>query len=200
MGQRLVITVEEKNEDVATIYFHWSGYTKSIYHELRDLIKMLDGKTINRTVLTENGFCEVESAKVEETDTVLKLIRLYESVGGGLSSDSYADFEKRYPGVEYKKFADRSNGLIDFTEKTMGEAKSWAEASATIDLDTREVFVEPFYFVDPEELKPDDVVTELKDDPTLFTFDEIEEQYKMICNIESAYVKYGTDMIYGIIE
>ena len=200
MGQRLVVSVIENNERLATIYFHWSGYTISTYFELKTLINMLDGKTVDRTVLTREGFQKIESAKVEEEDTLLKLVRLYESLGGGLSGNEFEAFAKRYPGVAFKKDADRNNGLIDFTKEGMKDADNWAEASASINLDTREVVVEPFFCIFPEELEPDDVVTELKEDPTRFTFDDIEDRYNMICNVDTTYVKYDDEVIYGIIE
>ena len=201
MGQRLVVSVIENNERLATIYFHWSGYTKSVYDELRTFINMLNGKQVNRTVLTKEGFREIESAKAEEEDTLLKLVRMYESVGGGLSDEADEAFEKKYPGVEYSKDVSRNDGLIDFTEEGMRNADCWAEATAKVDLDFREVSVEPFYYVDPDDLEPDDVVTELSEDPFSFIFDEIEDRYNMICNVDSAYVKYKDDeTIYGIIE
>ena len=89
--------------------------------------------------------------------------------------------------------------MIDFTKEGMEDADNWAEASASINLDTREVVVEPFYCVFPEELEPDDVVTELKEDPIQFTFDDIEDRCDMIYSIDSAYVKYD-DEVYGIIQ
>jgi hypothetical protein len=197
--RKLVISVVENSERLATIYFHLSGYTKSVYNELRNLIDMLNGKTAKRIVFDENGFHEVESAKVKETDTLLKLLRLYESIGGGLSRNEFEAFEEKYPNVEYKKNADRNNGLIDFTEKSMADADKWAEATATINLDTEEVFVNPFYYINTDDLEVDDVVTELKEDPRQFRFDEMEDRYDMICSVDSDYVSYGIS-VYGVVK
>ena len=38
MGQRLVITANYKNQEIAKIYFHWSAYTVSALQEAYDLI------------------------------------------------------------------------------------------------------------------------------------------------------------------
>lgn len=37
MGQRLVITFQEKGKDIAALYFHWGGYTSSAACELKRL-------------------------------------------------------------------------------------------------------------------------------------------------------------------
>ena len=38
MGQRLVVTVKSKGEDLAKIYYHWSAYTYSALLETRNII------------------------------------------------------------------------------------------------------------------------------------------------------------------
>lgn len=203
MGQRLVISVVEDQERIATVYFHWSGYTRSVYEETKDLIKLLRGEAVNRLVLKEEngkiGFTPISSEKVDEPDTVLKLVRLFESLGGGLSSDSFAEFEKRYPGLEYSKKADRNNGLIDISEEGMANADLWAEATAMIDLDTEEVQVEPFWTVDEDDLEEDDVVVDLEQDPFDFTFDEIQDRYDMINGVDALFVRFE-GQVYGFIE
>lgn len=42
MGQRLVITVHAFDEDIATIYYHWSAYTTSALQEAKDIIDKVD--------------------------------------------------------------------------------------------------------------------------------------------------------------
>lgn len=39
MGQRLVITVHAFDEDIATIYYHWSAYTTSALDEAQKILK-----------------------------------------------------------------------------------------------------------------------------------------------------------------
>ena len=43
MGQRLVITIHAFDEDIATIYYHWSAYTTSALQEAKDIIEMWIG-------------------------------------------------------------------------------------------------------------------------------------------------------------
>lgn len=44
MGQRLVITVHAFDEDIATIYYHWSAYTTSALDKAQKILKMSNGK------------------------------------------------------------------------------------------------------------------------------------------------------------
>lgn len=39
MGQRLVITIHAFDEDIATIYYHWSAYTTSALDEAQKILK-----------------------------------------------------------------------------------------------------------------------------------------------------------------
>ena len=203
MGQRLVVSVVEDQVRVATVYFHWSGYTRSIYQEVKEMIDLLEGKTVEKKILVFEHdrftFVPITSRKIDESDTVLKLVRLYESLGGGLSTSSYAEFEKRYPGLEYSKDATRNNGLIDISEEGMIDADNWAEATAEIDLDAREIYVEPFWMVDDDQLEKDDVVLDLEWNPFIFPIDQIEDICNRINNCESSLIRFD-GKVYGFIE
>lgn len=48
MGQRLVITVHAFDEDIATIYYHWSAYTTSALDEAQKILKMSNGKILRQ--------------------------------------------------------------------------------------------------------------------------------------------------------
>lgn len=198
MGQRLVISVIENSERIATIYFHWSGYTKAAYMEVKDLLDMINGIPVQRTVLTKEGFQKIESAKVEEQDTLLKLIRLYESLGGGLSNDSHKCFEERYPRVFYKKEACGTYGLIDFTEEGMKNADELAEETATICLDTRDVEMDCFCCVDEDDIE-DEIIEFFEDDPFRFSFEEMDKRCELIDNCKANYMKFD-DEVYEFIH
>lgn len=38
MGQRLVISIKQHNEEIAAIYYHWSAYTASSIYEIAQLV------------------------------------------------------------------------------------------------------------------------------------------------------------------
>lgn len=42
MGQRLVLHVVSRHQDIATIYYHWSAYTKDALEEIKTLIDLVN--------------------------------------------------------------------------------------------------------------------------------------------------------------
>ena len=41
MGQRLVVSVQNKGKELATVYYHWGGYTVSALYEVSKLVKCI---------------------------------------------------------------------------------------------------------------------------------------------------------------
>lgn len=131
MGQRLVITVRKEQEDIAKIYFHWSGYSVSALEETRSLLKDIDTKEENIKKLQ------------------LNIIRSCESMGGGIDGGAgSAEFSyvcNMFPNVNFKVYPDRSCGLVALSENDMKEMQCWIDGNIVIDLDYNRIYNSVFY-------------------------------------------------------
>ena len=103
MGQRLVITANYKNQEIAKIYFHWSAYTVSALQEAYDLINEID----------ISDYTTIE-------DLQLQLIRYCERHGGcidgGANSDEMKYVKFIFPKEEFKGNGNRNNGSIAISD------------------------------------------------------------------------------------
>ena len=125
MGQRLVVTVERNEKEIAKIYYHWSAYTYSALYETRNIINCI----YNHTDETEK-------------ELLLRLIRFCENNGGGIDGvQSEFDYIRSlYPDEMFKdRDISRSDGLIALSEKCMHDMQSWSEGDVYINLDTDQV-------------------------------------------------------------
>lgn len=120
MGQRLVFKCVKGDKRFATIYYHWSGYTQSIYYEAAELV----------AYLRSHGYTGKESI-----ETLQKMLLDYlEARGGGVSwsKDDNGHFyeieEWQKRGIDPTKDISRNNGLLDITDKGMRNSEYWAEA------------------------------------------------------------------------
>lgn len=142
MGQRLIVSIVKDYKRIATIYYHWSAYSADSFETAKTIIDMLGGKTscqesFNAKIM---GFDKnTYTDKDPSADIRLRLIRMLESFGGGvtLNEDERAYVKKLFPNETFSDNVDRNNGLISFTEKQMEEDDNWAEGSLTIDLDQK---------------------------------------------------------------
>lgn len=127
MGQRCVITIERSEKPLATVYYHWSGYTGDALYKTRDLIKCI----YNRK---------------DETDKemLLRLIHFCESVGGGITGgdkgDEWKYITEMYPNEKFKSDGiSRNDGIIALSSEGMTRMRSYSEGDVYIDLDTDQV-------------------------------------------------------------
>lgn len=97
MGQRLVITVHAFDEDIATIYYHWSAYTTSALDEAQKILK--------------NVKWEDTTSKDE---LILRIVRFMESNGGCI------DFEDKRSSIS----ASRMLSLRTMAPATMALSQS----------------------------------------------------------------------------
>ena len=123
MGQRLVVTIHAFNEDVAKIYYHWSGYSISALCEARDIIENVKYK---------------EATDVKNLQ--LMLIRYLESYGGGVDSIDRAAVRQMFPTETFTEEVNRSYGLIAISDAGMEDLQRWSEGDLTINFDEEEVF------------------------------------------------------------
>lgn len=126
MGQRLVITANYKNQEIAKIYFHWSAYTITALQEAYDLIS-----AINIT-----DYTTIE-------DLQLQLIRYCENNGGcidgGLNSAEMQYVKFIFPKEEFKGNGNRNQGLIAISDIGRDEIQENSEGDLIINFDSQEV-------------------------------------------------------------
>lgn len=135
MGQRLVLTIKKDEENVAAIYYHWSGYTRSSFYEIKQLLDDYDSEAIQRI-----------------DDVRLKILRCIELHGGGLDADERNNFESMYPGVEYQKEINSNYGLVSLTQKGIEHTEFYGEEFAVLDLDDKRIINRVFSQQEPEEV------------------------------------------------
>lgn len=148
MGQRLVITIHAFNEDIATIYYHWSAYTASALQEAKDLIDNVDW-------FDTTG----------KDELILRITRQLEKCGGGVSIRDREAFKKKYPNETFKDDINRNYGLIAITKNGMEELEYWSEGDLTIDFDEEKVYNEVIItYVSDEEFRQDRADAGFEDD------------------------------------
>ena len=126
MGQRLVITANYKNQEIAKIYFHWSAYTVSALIEAYDLINAIN----------ISDYTTIE-------DLQLQLIRYCEINGGSVDGGAYSEEMKYvkfiFPKEEFKGNGNRNNGLIAISDVGRDEMQRYGEGDLIINFDSQEV-------------------------------------------------------------
>lgn len=137
MGERLVFKVIKREKQIATLYYHWSGYTGSIYFEAANIAKWLK----------DNGFTGEES--IEKTQEML--LQFVEQNGGSVGDrNTFNEFKKR--GIDPMEDGySRNYGLLDITDKGMRDAEHWAEHIEEFNLDDLTFTNSEFTYEDPEE-------------------------------------------------
>ena len=131
MGQRLVITVRKEQENIAKIYFHWSGYSVSALEETRSLLEDIDTN-------------EEDIKKLQ-----LNIIRACESMGGGIDggagSEEFSYVCNMFPNVNFKVDPDHSCGLVALSKNEMEEMQRYSDGNIVIDLDYNRIYNSVFY-------------------------------------------------------
>ena len=126
MGQRLVITANYKNQEIAKIYFHWSAYTVSALQEAYDLINEIN----------ISDYTTIE-------DLQLQLIRYCERHGGcidgGANSDEMKYVKFIFPKEEFKGNGSRNQGLIAISDIGRDEIQGNSEGDLIINFDSQEI-------------------------------------------------------------
>lgn len=148
MGQRLVFKCMKGDKRFATIYYHWSGYTQSIYYEAAELV----------AYLRSHGYTGKESI-----ETLQKMLLDYlEARGGGVSwgkDDNgylYEIEEWHTRGVHPKHDISRNNGMLDITDKGMRNSEYWAEALEEFNFSDETFTNNEFYHEERGEFEVDD--------------------------------------------
>lgn len=128
MGQRLTITIENDNqENIATLYYHWSAYTVDTLYTISQMIPTLK---------------QIKTMSID--DARLTLIRYAENTGGGIrggvDSDEWKYIQAKYPNESFKKDdISRNDGLVAISEEGQNDLLAWSEGEVYINIDTEYV-------------------------------------------------------------
>lgn len=169
MGQRLVVTIQSHNEDVAKIYYHWSAYSRSALEEVKSLLD-----------------CILEHDDADEKSLQLRLIRYCEQAGGGIrGAQSEFDYiQQMFPGKKFKNEGySRNNGLIAISDHGMTDLQSWSEGDVCINLDNDMIHNTVYYIYDDMKAYNDEH-REWDEDYEDLTLDDIPELGCDLCDIE----------------
>lgn len=199
MGQRLVVTVRQNQENIARIYYHWSAYTLSALTEANMLIS---GCILN------------DESPIE--DMRLRLIHYLESQGGGIDGGLENEEGKficsMYPDDTFSGNSNRNCGLIAISEKGMEDLQLWSEGDLTIDIDNQTINNKVYFIYESlDELNEEregwmeedyiplttDEITEVTYSPEDCSFDEIKNRMELLRKED--FISYH-GRIYSIIE
>jgi hypothetical protein len=162
MGQRLVVEVKRSKRRLATVYFHWSAYTKigieilnlMNTHVFQDSYNLSDNELILRLIrfsekYTSLGYCETDAKAEEIKEQIRQLIEerpplceYYEMLAltGGVHPNSLATTQSLFPGESFKQIEiSRNAGLVSINDNDMESALNWAECIIEVDLDSKKV-------------------------------------------------------------
>lgn len=143
MGQRLNLEIKKKGKTLANAYYHWSAYTQSAF------------------ALTSEVVMYLRAFKDTIKDERLLAIRALESTGAGVPDweEGVSELKRlkdirKYSTIEFEPFHNRNDGIISCFPNSIKETESWAEGTATIDLDSLDILFDVFCFYDSvDELK-----------------------------------------------
>lgn len=150
MGERLNLEIRQGGELLANAYYHWSAYTRSALDLTEIVLK--------------------ELPKINESDPVVKAIRLLEATNAGLTppEKEYAKQHlKGFDPTQFQDAIDRNEGLIAISEEGMAETQRWQEGYVTIHLDNQLVELGVCWFIEDKEEYCDD-------------YEETEEEYEAL--------------------
>lgn len=132
MGQRLTVNVHrtsDTGEVLASIYYHWSGYTLQTLMELRSL---------HAWILEHN------LKEVTDEEARLSIIRYAESKGGGVDEDDMIYVKEQFEGETFNEEGlDRNEGLVAVSFDGISNMQVW-KAMAKISIDDGIVYTEVY--------------------------------------------------------
>lgn len=133
MGQRLNIEITASDKPLANSYYHWSAYTGSALE--------LAAKIIQAIPL------------VNESDPVLRAIRLLETTGAKLTPEEAQIAHERMSKQMFELANNRNDGLIAITAGGMNQTRTWEEGRVEIDLDRETINFEVYFLQDENDYR-----------------------------------------------
>lgn len=158
MGQRLIITIQNKEQTLAKAYYHWSRYTTpglllgcTAVDHYAEAIAQTTAKYVNLYAFDKEMVVE------NKINTLVACLMLF-GTGAGLMNNPKTDtapeidaFVTHYPVINYMIATNHSDGLIAITEKGMEQMQKYSEADMTIDIHSKCVDVSGLFFDMAEE-------------------------------------------------
>ncbi len=137
MGQRLNIEIKKDDKVLANAYYHQSGYTSSALVLTDEILKNIDN--------------------VNFDNDVVRAVKLLEVTGAGLTSSEIDNLNEGIRNINFKKAINRNEGLIAISEKEIEETQYWEEARVEIHLDTQNIILDLYWYIDEDEYDKDDL-------------------------------------------
>lgn len=139
MGQRLVISIKQHNEEIAAIYYHWSAYTASSIYEIAQLIAFFRSRKYDFGFMTKEDAQLAIIRAAEASESVLveladggKIVE--RNAHGGVDEDDLEYAQKLFPGESFSEDVSRNDGLVAITPENIARMHSYEEGTAGIDL------------------------------------------------------------------
>lgn len=139
MGQRLAISVTDRGEEIAAIYYHWSAYTAASLSEIAQLIAFFRSHKYDFGLMAKEDAQLVVISAAEANESVLfeladgrKIVE--RNVHGGVDEDDLAYAKTLFPGEAFSEDVNRNAGLVAITPENIARLHSYEEGTAEIDL------------------------------------------------------------------
>lgn len=133
MGQRLVFKCMKDDKCFATLYYHWSAYTMSVYAEGCDIVKGLKSRNWTKDMSVKETIAillDVLESNISDFDA-----DCHGGVSGGTDSAEWKALIEMGITPHEGEHVDRTYGLLDVTEEGMKNALDWAEDIEEINFD-----------------------------------------------------------------
>ena len=136
-------------------------------------------------------------------DPLLRIIRIIEFLGGGITSEDTDAFIERFGNIEFKKQNISHNfGLVAFTPESMKDTQNYSEGDLTIRLSTpnnHKISSDVFWFADEDDIKKEDCCIFPFSPNTPFKSSRLEDIITYLCEHSGPYIAKG-GMIFHLIE
>lgn len=168
MGQRLVITLYDKNkEKLASIYYHWSGYTTSS----AGCVALLSGLYFD--------LLEIEGKEARR-----KYIAAYLESQHGIFMSGRSSDNTNITGN--KDLGDRNVGIYKIDDKGIEEMISCGEEFVDVNVDTKTITFDVWCQYDEGDISDSDNVSPYNGEYDTFTYDTAQDILGWFIRIESA--------------
>ena len=198
MGQRLNIEILDNGKCLANSYYHWSAVSDVSCEMLKDIIKDINKKKYDVSVLSAIRILENTGAGLtdfcpsEEDKEFAKnhyTAEYYEEWSKKPSEIKEA--QKLYPAEKFKDCVSRNLGLISISESGINETRYWEEGRVSIDLTTRKVNYNVLFDYRKEDYTKEEreeiafVKTDL--DFSNLSFEQVDKLYDLIIENKDCY-------------
>jgi hypothetical protein len=163
MGERLVVEIKRNDRPIASIYYHWSAYTRpavnivhSMYkHVLAESATMTDQQlqlalirfaenTVAYGYIGESKEGATVRAMIEQAiedadDSAKEMLTNMLTSHGGICLEDRDLASKLFPDETFAKDISRNEGLVAISEQSMLDNQRWAEGMVLIDLSANTV-------------------------------------------------------------